>query len=1351
MAKRLSTPRHYPRSHRYSPPSTTNHNTPPFITTNTKDYLDGNPHKTRTDVDICTPVQQDTTPTLATLEAEEQLLHAQLAAVRNGLSTLIAHTTGTTNDTTNPTDNGIAWRVLKQVHAVISNTTTSPSLSSSPSPSPLRSRSPSHSTTPSPSPSRTPLPSYSNSLTISPSISRSPRPEYRDNPIDRASLLTFWRATGGPQGHWAYNYSPHSPWGLPHTSMCSWSGIGCSLLPYENEDDNDQKYEQRVNSINVYRYNLTGTLPAEMCRMLYVRYLLLGLNMGLVGPVPSCLGTDMIFVYQLSLEHTMLTGAFPPIVNLNNLNFLTMSSPMYGTGPNGFPMGMERLAALRGLQMRRSGLHGVMSEDHALCQLLSLEVIDLANNALQGPLPMCLSVFANLTDFDIGSNPINTTFPKCILNLPKIETISLPSTQLSGPLPVNLPRSVTTLYLTSNALTGTIPDWSYLTQLDYLQLDGNKLTGPIPSTLCTNIKLQGISANENALTGDFPACLLELGLRYTLQFVSFEHNQLSGTLKPISCPSTNSTINMDDDENVNCTETELRMIMLSHNRFYGSIPHSYINVRSMWKLVLNNNQLSGPLPDRVFKNTALTEVYLHSNKLSGPLSPEFFRIPSLRFASLDHNQFTGTVPVDIYGNHSIVALSASHNNLTGPLPYSTNRTRLTSLVSLDLSYNNLTDTAMNYYYSNRGAAYYSFAGNWQMQATASEVGNNWGPMPSGEQNFYNGYVCPRLEMIDTHALFEVSPIYYNFTLCSCVPGYFGNPTQNCTKCPQNGLCAGPNMTWPRGFYPVFQNQVILGFLPCSDPSTLNSSDCNAFNNCSLAWYQAGKPNCRLCAPGSEDRLCSRCICESPSDCYYRRHNQCSRCEAPEVTYSILGAVVLSIVLIVLAVMALRIFLPVAFTHLKQAFECIAESGTLKVLLIYLQTTIALNGVWPTWVAQHGIHVLELANGQVIALGLPCIIPALGKPVWEQLIYLMIIPVATVGLAFVVGFVYGFRRLLPFILPKPSKYAQVGIVNDYKVVSTTSIDTPIIEGEADSEEAIEGDAESDEGDGDGTKAVVAGHWLLTWRWGVSVWMFFVYFFFFNLANRALRVFNCVADPLLNGSRYMQTLPWVQCYTATGAWPKMASMAVVMLVVYIAGIPVLFGWLLWRYRKRTQLPHVRGMLHILYYSYRPQRYWFELFIIARRLTLAVLISVVERDSIYRPAALTTVLLLCIAVQCWIWPFTRRRDNILEVVALGVITLTFVGQTSWWNATKLVNPTVGLLAQVLPVTEGGSSLDGDNVLLVVMALANGGLLAVMTMVVVWPLVLWFLRLCFPKSVDRAELFIHKVTPPWLYTLFN
>ncbi|XP_058080181.1 probable inactive receptor kinase At1g27190 [Magnolia sinica] len=111
--------------------------------------------------------------------------------------------------------------------------------------------------------------------------------------------------------------------------------------------------------------------------------------------------------------------------------------------------------------------------------------------------------------------------------------LRLPSMSLGGhiPEPLQYCRSITTLDLSDNSLTGTIPpricDW--LPYLVVLDLSSNDLSGPIPPDLVNCTFLNTLRLDSNRLSGTIPYQLSRLP---RLKRLSVSNNQLSGSIPP---------------------------------------------------------------------------------------------------------------------------------------------------------------------------------------------------------------------------------------------------------------------------------------------------------------------------------------------------------------------------------------------------------------------------------------------------------------------------------------------------------------------------------------------------------------------------------------------------------------------------------------------------------------------------------------------------------------------------------------------------------------------------------------------------------------------------------------------------
>jgi len=274
---------------------------------------------------------------------------------------------------------------------------------------------------------------------------------------------------------------------------------------------------------------------------------------------------------------------------------------------------------------------------------------------------------------------------------------------------------ITTLYLSGNALSGSLPSSiGKLTSLDVLDLSGNRLVDSIPASIGNLINLTQLNFSANHLSGKIPTSLSKLANLWNLNFGA---NQLSGNI-----PSSLSKLK------------NLYLLLLSVNNLSGSIPSSLGNLTNLGALELYDNQLNGSVPSALGKLNNLVELTLSYNQLSGNISfvnnlralsyldlssNEFSgnisflgKLDTLGYVDLSKNQLTGNIPVfvqralpfglslnlsnnkftgrissqfDSLSDIIYVSLRLSNNQLSGTIPYSLNK--LTGLGEIDFSSN----------------------------------------------------------------------------------------------------------------------------------------------------------------------------------------------------------------------------------------------------------------------------------------------------------------------------------------------------------------------------------------------------------------------------------------------------------------------------------------------------------------------------------------------------------------------------------------------------------------------------------------------------------------------------------------
>ena len=247
---------------------------------------------------------------------------------------------------------------------------------------------------------------------------------------------------------------------------------------------------------------------------------------------------------------------------------------------------------------------------------------------------------------------------------------------------------VTDLSLSNNGLSGTIPDLSDLTALEWLDLSDNGLSGTIPD-LSALTALEYMLLSDNSLTGRIVASHFPPD---NLISLFLYNNRISGTIPDLSAL------------------TSLKQLYLYNNRLSGPIP-DLSALTALQLLKLQENSLSGPIPDlsaltalqylELYDNSlngqinasdfppGLQTLYLQGNRLSGPI-PDLNSLTALLTLQLDENRLNGTINISHFPT-SLRSLYLNGNRISGTIP----DLSLASLQLLGLGRNGLSGTIPN--------------------------------------------------------------------------------------------------------------------------------------------------------------------------------------------------------------------------------------------------------------------------------------------------------------------------------------------------------------------------------------------------------------------------------------------------------------------------------------------------------------------------------------------------------------------------------------------------------------------------------------------------------------------------------
>ncbi|XP_010923619.1 LRR receptor-like serine/threonine-protein kinase RPK2 [Elaeis guineensis] len=235
--------------------------------------------------------------------------------------------------------------------------------------------------------------------------------------------------------------------------------------------------------------------------------------------------------------------------------------------------------------------------------------------------------------------------PGEIWGLENLEVLDLEGNSLSGALPSRFPLRLRVLNLASNLIQGEVPLFlSSCGNLETLDLSGNQLNGSIPRFLGNLSKLRELYLSFNRLAGSIPD-EIGAGCR-NLEYLDLSGNQLVDGIPPSLG---------------NCTE--LRALLLFSNLLGGFIPSDLGRLRKLRVLDVSRNSLSGPVPAELGNCLELSVLVLLN--LYDPMPSD----DSLNFVDVDEfNSFGGELPEKITSLPKLRVLWAPRAMLEGDIP-----------------------------------------------------------------------------------------------------------------------------------------------------------------------------------------------------------------------------------------------------------------------------------------------------------------------------------------------------------------------------------------------------------------------------------------------------------------------------------------------------------------------------------------------------------------------------------------------------------------------------------------------------------------------------------------------------------
>ncbi|KAL0009127.1 hypothetical protein SO802_010629 [Lithocarpus litseifolius] len=390
------------------------------------------------------------------------------------------------------------------------------------------------------------------------------------------------------------------------------------------------------------------------------------------GTIPSWFH-DIPSLQYLSLDNNQFTGQIEEIRH-NSLVVLRLSNNKLH-GP--LPLAISKLVSLREL---------------GRLPWKNLRYLDFCSNLLQGPLPVppLYTYF-----FSVSRNNLTGEIPLLICNLSSLQYLDLSYNHLSNMIPPclgNLSNHLIDLDLQSNNLHGAIPSkFAKGCYLKSLKLNGNQLEGSLPQSLVHCRKLEVLDLGNNKINSTFPIWLETLPeLRVLILRSNNFHSALGNPETKFPFPN-------------------LRIIDLSHNEFHRLLPTKFfkylkammnantdkgklkymgdyyyqdsvtvemkglfiefVKIQSLFTTIdFSNNNFKGEIPKAIGELQSLKGLNFSHNNLTGCMPPSLGKLTNLEWLDLSSNKLIGEIPIQLEDLMSLEILNLSENYLFGQIP-----------------------------------------------------------------------------------------------------------------------------------------------------------------------------------------------------------------------------------------------------------------------------------------------------------------------------------------------------------------------------------------------------------------------------------------------------------------------------------------------------------------------------------------------------------------------------------------------------------------------------------------------------------------------------------------------------------
>ncbi|CAJ1934439.1 unnamed protein product [Cylindrotheca closterium] len=226
--------------------------------------------------------------------------------------------------------------------------------------------------------------------------------------------------------------------------------------------------------------------------------------------------------------------------------------------------------------------NGLSSKDEnsegVYCSDGTVTFLQLVENGLKGQLPKEINLLTNLNHLNLDGNMLYGNLPS-LSQLDLLQVLWMSSNELTGPLPKELPPSLANLDLQDNSFLGAIPvEWQSMTDLFFLGLRLNDLTSLPGEFLLPLSNLRYLDLEGNEIQGTIPT---EIGSNTKLESLYLEKNRIQGTI-PTELAS---------------LTTLSELLLYGNGRLGGTVPQEFSQLTNLKFFWIHGTDISGSIDD----------------------------------------------------------------------------------------------------------------------------------------------------------------------------------------------------------------------------------------------------------------------------------------------------------------------------------------------------------------------------------------------------------------------------------------------------------------------------------------------------------------------------------------------------------------------------------------------------------------------------------------------------------------------------------------------------------------------------------------------------------------------------------